>query len=252
VNAQWPGAAESALIDVSLHVDAGQHVAIVGPSGSGKSTLAAVLMGFLPYSGSVILNGREVCETAEVWRCAGLLTQSAHIFDTTVAANVTLGKRDATDSQIDKAIRQARLDSWITTLPNGLETEVGSFGSAMSGGERQRLALARLLISEPSLYVLDEPTEHLDAQNATELDQTILAAVGDSSMIMISHRLTTLSLMDRIIVMEQGRISAVGTHAELMNSGGWYADQIRQEGERTDMVNFVQTLAVGSATPCTT
>jgi len=251
VYAQWPGAAEPALIDVSLHIDAGQHVAIVGPSGSGKSTLAAVLMGFLPYSGSATLNGREVRETAEVWRCAGLLTQSAHIFDTTVAANVTLGKRDATDSQRDKAIRQARLDSWITTLPNGMETEVGSFGSAMSGGERQRLALARLLISEPSLYVLDEPTEHLDAQNATELDQTILAAVGVSSMIMISHRLTTLSLMDRIIVMEEGRISAVGTHAELMNSGGWYADQIQQESERTDMVNFVHTLAVGIATPCT-
>lgn len=248
VHAHWPGADRDALIDVTLRIETGSRVAVVGPSGSGKSTLAAVLMGFLPYTGSAVLNGREISETADVWRCAGLLTQSAHVFDTTVDANIRLGHGDATDEQIAEAIRQARLDAWVTALPEGLQTEVGAFGSAMSGGERQRLALARLLIAQPSVYVLDEPTEHLDAQTAAELDQAIIEAIGNRSMIMISHRLSTLEHMDRILVMEEGRLTAVGTHEELMNSGGWYADQIRQESERTDMANFVQTLPVGRAT----
>lgn len=249
VCARWPGADADALIDVTLRVDAGSRVAVVGPSGSGKSTLAAVLMGFLPYTGSAALNGREISETADVWRCAGLLTQAAHVFDTTVDANIRLGDRDATDERIAGVLRQARLDSWVAELPDGLRTEVGAFGSAMSGGERQRLALARLLISSPSVYVLDEPTEHLDAQTAAELDQTIIDAIGDRSMIMISHRLSALAHMDQILVMEQGRLTAVGTHEELMSTGGWYADQIRQEAERTDMAQYVQTLPVGRATP---
>ena len=249
VHARWPGANADALSDVTLRIEAGSRVAVVGPSGSGKSTLAAVLMGFLPYTGSATLNGREILATSDVWRCAGLLTQSAHVFDTTIDANIRLGNREATDEHVQGVIRQARLDTWIAELPAGAQTEVGAFGSAMSGGERQRLALARLLISRPSVYILDEPTEHLDAQTAVELDRTIIEAIGDNSMVMISHRLSTLARMDQIFVMEEGRLTAVGTHEELMNSGGWYADQIRQEADRTDMVRFVQTLPVGRASP---
>ena len=246
VSASWV-AGETTLHGVDLVIEPGQRVAVVGPSGSGKSTLAAVLMGFLPYEGSATLSGVELRDTDgdDLRRHVGLLTQQAHIFDTTIADNVRIGDPHADDDAVAGVLAAAQLDDWVAALPSGAQTTVGSFGLTISGGERQRIALARMLLADRPLAILDEPTEHLDGPTADALTRTLSAALRDRTVLLITHRLIGLEQVDRIIELHGGRVRASGTHDELMGLDGWYAQQWRLESERRDMSALLADLPVG-------
>jgi thiol reductant ABC exporter CydC subunit len=240
---------EPVLRGVDLDVASGERVAVVGPSGAGKSTLAMVLLRFLDYSGSVELDGAQLRSVGgdEVREEVGLLTQDAHIFDTTVRENLHLGAPRATDDELRAVLARVGLAGWLLHLPHGLGTDLGPHGAAISGGERQRLALARLLLAERRLLVLDEPTEHLDPQAADALTDDLLAVTAGRSTLLITHRLRGLDRVDRIVVLIAGQVRAVGTHAELLTQGGWYAERWGAEQERGDLAALIQEIPAGTA-----
>jgi ABC-type multidrug transport system fused ATPase/permease subunit len=221
-----------ALDGVDLDLAPGRRVALVGPSGAGKSTLADVLLRFLPYqAGSVRLGGVEIdcLDGDEYRRVVGLLTQDAHVFDNTLEENLRLARRDATPAELAGALRTARLDDWVATLPDGLATEVGPRGARMSGGQRQRLALARALLADFPLLVLDEPAEHLDLATADALVHDVLAPTATRGTLLITHRLAGLDAVDEVIVLDGGRVVERGSHAELLARGGRYAAMWERE-----------------------
>lgn len=251
MRARWAGASHDALNGVSVRIAPGERIAIVGPSGSGKSTLATVLMGFLDYQGSAVTCGSEIRSLSGdgLRERIGLMEQSSHVFDTTIAANLRMGRLDANDAEVWAALEEAQLADWVRTLPLGLETEVGSFGTRLSGGQHQRLALARLLLASRDLVILDEPTEHLDAQTAEQLDLTLLAATASRTAIVITHRLIGLESADRIYVLEHGRVVEHGTHEQLMDETGWYAENRRRQDDQRSMSELIDLLPVGIGVP---
>lgn len=198
VTAQWaPG--RTAVRDVDLVLPAGSRVALVGPSGAGKSTIAALLVRFLdPSAGRVTMDGTDLRDIPadRVREVVGYLPEDAYLFDTTVGANLRIARPGATDAELRAALRAARLLDWVRTLPDGLETLVGEHGMALSGGQRRRLALARLLLTGARVLILDEPTEHLDDRTAGELTRDLLAAAGDRTVLLITHRTGDLAGMD--------------------------------------------------------
>ena len=235
VVARWVADGPATLRGVTLTLSPGERIAIVGPSGSGKSTLAAVMLAFLGYDdGVVTLGGVPLRELTgdEVRGSVTLLTQSAHVFDTSVRDNLRLGDPEATDDELITALERVRLADWLANLPEGLGTELGPRGATLSGGERQRLALARLLLSDRAIVVLDEPTEHLDPQTADALTADLLRATEGRATVYITHRLTGLESVDRIYVLGQGLVRAVGSHESLLAQGGWYADRWNEEQNR--------------------
>jgi ABC-type multidrug transport system fused ATPase/permease subunit len=172
----------------------------VGPSGAGKSTLAGVLLRLLPYAGgSVTLDGIELTELDgdEVRRAVGLVSQDAHVFDNTLEENLRLARREATQEQLDAALAAARLLDWTRKLPAGLQTEIGERGARMSGGQRQRLAIARALLADFPVLILDEPGEHLDTQTADAIVADLLAVTEGRTTLLITHRLTGLERWTR-------------------------------------------------------
>jgi thiol reductant ABC exporter CydC subunit len=225
--ASYPGAAAFALRDVDLSLPSGRRVAVVGPSGAGKSTLAALLVGFLPHrAGSLTVSGvpaERLCGD-DLRTVVGLVGQDAYLFDTTVADNLRVGRRDATDEQLHDVLDRVGLAAWLADLPEGLRTEVGSRGSRLSGGQRQRLAVARALLADFPVLVLDEPTEHLEPAAADALTADLLDMTGGRSLVLITHRLAGLESVDEIMVMENGRVVQRGTHDELLDQAGRYSD----------------------------
>jgi ABC-type multidrug transport system fused ATPase/permease subunit len=201
-------------------------VAVVGPSGAGKSTLAGVLLRFLDYrEGSVTLDGVELgdlqgdqCRTV-----VGLVSQDAHVFDSTLEENLRLARRQASDEQLYAALAAARLLEWTEQLPAGLSTEVGERGARMSGGQRQRLAIARALLAGFPLLILDEPGEHLDAPTADAIVADVLANSDETATLLITHRLAGLEEADEVLVLDRGRVAERGSHGELVALGGHYA-----------------------------
>ena len=240
---------EPVLRGIDLDLAAGERVAVVGPSGAGKSTLAMVLLRFLDYSGSVELSGTQLSalDGDAIREEVGLLTQDAHIFDTTVRENLHLGDPRASDDELRAVLARVGLAGWLTHLPGGLDCDLGPHGAAISGGERQRLALARLMLADRRLLVLDEPTEHLDPQAADALTDDVLTVTAGRSTLLITHRLHGLDRVDRIIVLVAGRVRAVGTHAELVAQGGWYAERWRAEQERGDLADLIESIPAGTA-----
>ena len=198
-----------ALDAVDLDLESGRRVALVGPSGAGKSTLAAVLARFVEYeTGSIQLDGVELRDLSgeQVRNVVGLVEQDAHIFDSTLRENLRLAKPGASDPELLSAVAQARLGDWVTTLPLGLDTPVGEHGSSLSGGQRQRIAVARALLADFPILVLDEPSEHLDAETADALIADLLAATEGRTTLLITHRLVGLDGIDEIVVLDQGRV----------------------------------------------
>jgi thiol reductant ABC exporter CydC subunit len=197
----WPGAETPALHGFDLTVQPGERVAVMGPSGSGKSTLAAALMGFLPYEGSLRFGGVELAEYDgdDIRRTVGLCSQDAHVFDTTLAENLRLARPGAADDDLARALRWAGLRDWLEALPEGLETRLGEHGRAVSGGECGRIALARCLLADREVLVLDEPDAHLDAATAERVLRTAAAALEGKTTIVITHRPLPEGVVDRVV-----------------------------------------------------
>ena len=233
----YPGQTRRALDGVDLDLSSGRRVAVVGPSGAGKSTLAAVLLRFLPYEGgSVTLDGVELAELdGDVSRrVVGLVAQDAHLFDSTLEENLRLAKREATERELDAALDAARLLDWTRELPAGLQTEVGERGARMSGGQRQRLAIARALLADFPVLILDEPGEHLDTQTADAIVADLLTITEGRTTLLITHRLVGLEDVDEVLMLDHGRVHERGTHTELLGFGGRYAELWRREWSFTD------------------
>ena len=225
--AAYPTAGTPALRDVDLSLRPGRRVAVVGPSGAGKSTLAAVMLRFVPvHSGSVALNGTPVeCLSSEgVRNVVGLVGQDAYIFGGTIAENLAVGRREASEREMYEVLDRVGLTGWLTELPRGLRTQVGRSGAHLSGGQRQRVAVARALLADFPILVLDEPGEHLDLAGADALTADLLRATAGRSVMLITHRLAGLEAVDEVLVMEAGTVIERGHHNALLDRGGRYAD----------------------------
>ncbi|MBD0329135.1 MAG: ATP-binding cassette domain-containing protein [Thermoleophilia bacterium] len=212
--------------EFSLRILAGRSVAIVGPSGSGKSTIANLLLRFWdPDEGRVLFDGHDLRDVtvSSLRGQIGLVFQETFVFDTTVRENIRLGRLDATDDEVAAAAEAARLTDWIRSLPAGYETLLGERGVRMSGGQRQRLAIARALLRDPPVLVLDEATSALDAQTEAGILATLAEVAKGRTTISITHRLSLAATADRIVVLEGGRLVEEGTHDELVGAGGLYA-----------------------------
>ncbi len=224
--ARYPGAPESALHGIDLSLAPRRRVAIVGASGSGKSTLASVLVRFLAYeSGTVSLDGVPLDHLAgeDLRTVVGLIGQDDYLFDTTLAENLRIGRRDASDGELRDVLDRVGLSGWVGGLPDGLATDVGRHGARLSGGQRKRVAMARALLADFPVLVLDEPAEHLDVAAADALTTDLLTVTDDRSLVLITHRLAGLEGVDEVLVMDGGRVVERGTHDQLLLRGPLYS-----------------------------
>jgi len=214
-----------ALDGLDLDLPPGRRVALIGPSGAGKSTVAAVLLRFRdPVGGTVTLNGSDLASYAAdaVRTVIGGCPQDPHIFDATIRDNLRLARPGATDDELAAAAARARLLPWVDSLPRCWDTPVGAHGTAMSGGERQRLALARALLADPAVLILDEPTAHLDPEARAALTADLLAITTGRATLLITHELEGLDQVDEIIVLDHGKVAQRGTHEQLIAADGPY------------------------------
>jgi ATP-binding cassette subfamily B protein len=235
-----PGADEPSdwtLRDVSLVVEPGETVALVGPSGAGKTTMAMLVPRvYDTVEGAVRIDGHDVRDLTldSVHAAIGLVPQDPHLFHDTIRANLLYARPSATDGELQQALDRARIWDLVMSLPDGLETAVGERGYRMSGGEKQRLAIARLLLKDPAIVILDEATSHLDSESELAIQRAFAEALLGRTAIVIAHRLSTIVDADRIVVVEKGRIVETGSHAELMALGGVYTDLYRTQLGRSD------------------
>ena len=217
---------EDVLRGIDLDVPAGALVALVGPSGAGKTTLTNLVPRlFDPTSGAVRVGGLDLREAslASVRDRIGVVTQEAHMFHDTVRANLLYARPDSTDDDLESALRAAHVWSLVERLPLGLDTVVGDRGHRLSGGEKQRLAIARLLLKAPGVVILDEATAHLDSESEAAVQAALANALVGRTSFVIAHRLSTVREADVIVVLEAGRVVQTGTHRELLATGGLYA-----------------------------
>lgn len=227
------------LANINFTIDPGQTIALVGPSGAGKSTLISLLPRLYDVTdGSLSVDGHDVrsLTQASLRSAIGVVSQDPHLFHDSVGANLRYARPDATDDEIRQACRAAQILDVIDALPDGLDTVVGERGYRLSGGEKQRLSIARMLLKDPAVVVLDEATSHLDSENESLVQQALATALDGRTAIVIAHRLSTITAADMILVLEHGQIVERGSHTELLHSGGLYSE-------------LYQTLIRGEASP---
>jgi ATP-binding cassette subfamily B protein len=216
----------AAVHDVSFEVRPGATVAIVGPSGAGKSSLLALMLRFVdPTEGRVLLGGTDLStlDPARLQALTGFVNQDVHLFRDTLRANLLLGDPQASEDELNAAIRAARLDELIAALPDGLDTRIGEGGRTLSGGERQRVAVARALLKDAPILLLDEASSAMDPLNERAIQQAISALEDGRTVVVVAHRLRSIAGADQILVMEAGRVVERGRHEELLALGGLYA-----------------------------
>jgi ATP-binding cassette subfamily B protein len=221
------GINQPVLRGVSFTAEPGQVVALVGPSGAGKTTISQLVPRLYDVTGGVVrVGGVDVRDvTQESLRAnIGVVAQDPHMFHDSILANLRYAAPDATDSQLWKALERAQIAEMVRALPDGLHTVVGERGYRLSGGEKQRLAIARLLLKAPPIVILDEATSHLDSESELAVQRALAAALADRTALVIAHRLSTIRDADHILVIDNGRIAQRGTHAELLECGGLYRE----------------------------
>jgi ATP-binding cassette, subfamily B, bacterial len=221
------GSGDGVLHGVSFRAPSGRLTALVGPSGAGKTTITALAARLYdPNDGTVRIGGYDLKDVTleSLHDVVGVVTQDAHLFHDTIRANLTYAKPSATELELIEACEAAQIWDLISSLPDGLDTVVGDRGYRLSGGEKQRVAVARLLLKAPTVVVLDEATAHLDSESEVAVQRALKTALAGRTSLVIAHRLSTIREADQILVVEDGRIVEHGTHAELLDAGGLYAD----------------------------
>jgi len=220
-------AAAGVLHDVSFTAPAGQLTALVGPSGAGKTTITALVSRMYdPNDGAVLIGGHDLRDVTldSLHDVVGVVTQDAHLFHDTIRANLLYARPSATEAELIDACQAAQIWDLISVLPDGLDTIVGDRGYRLSGGEKQRVALARLLLKAPSIVVLDEATAHLDSESEAAVQQALTLALQGRTSLVIAHRLSTVLNADQILVIEAGQVIERGTHEDLLAADGLYAE----------------------------
>jgi ATP-binding cassette subfamily B protein len=210
--------------------------AVVGPSGAGKSTLSRLLFRFYePISGRITIDGQDISQVrqASLRAALGIVPQDTVLFNDTIGYNIAYGREGATAAEVEAAARGAAIDSFIRELPLGYDAMVGERGLKLSGGEKQRVAIARTLLKNPPILILDEATSALDSRTEAAIQETLNDVAARRTSIVIAHRLSTVVDADQIIVLDAGRVAERGTHAQLLRKGGLYAEMwARQQSER--------------------
>lgn len=218
---------EFSLEDINLEIKPGTTTAFVGPSGSGKSTIAKLIAGFWDVSaGSVSIGGQDLKKISakRLAESIAYVSQDNYLFDDSIRENIRMGRKGATDQQVEQAAAAAECDAFIRALEHGYDTRVGSAGGHLSGGERQRVAIARAMLKEAPIVILDEATAYIDPDNEALIQQAVAKLVAGKTLIVIAHRLSTITDSDQIVVVESGRIQAVGTHEQLLEKSTLYQD----------------------------
>jgi ATP-binding cassette subfamily B protein len=223
------------LHGLSFEVPAGRHVAIVGPSGAGKSTIGRLLFRFYdPQAGRILIDGQDIAAITQtsLREAIGIVPQDSVLFNDTIGYNIGYGREGATREMIEAAARAAAIMPLIERLPEGFDTEVGERGLKLSGGEKQRVAIARTLVKDPPIVLLDEATSALDSRTEQDILRTLHRMSEHRTTLAIAHRLSTIADADRILVLDQGKLAESGTHLELLRRDGLYAEMwARQQAE---------------------
>jgi ABC-type transport system involved in Fe-S cluster assembly fused permease/ATPase subunit len=240
------------LEGLSFEVPAGKTVAIVGPSGAGKSTISRLLFRLYDVSGGrILIDGQDIRSVtqASLRASIGMVPQDTVLFNDSIRYNIRYGRWDATDAEVEAAAQMAQIDSFIRMSPKGYETEVGERGLKLSGGEKQRVAIARTVLKGPPILVLDEATSALDSHTEREIQDALEKVSRNRTSLVIAHRLSTIVGADEIIVLDQGKIAERGTHGELLAAGGLYASMWNRQREAQEARERLALIADESDAP---
>jgi ATP-binding cassette subfamily B protein/subfamily B ATP-binding cassette protein MsbA len=235
----YPGSSAFALEDISLDVEPGETIALVGPSGSGKTTLCNLVGRFYdPTSGRILLDGRDLTDIdVDSYRnLIGIVEQDVFLFDGSVSANIAYGNRRASHDDIVRAATIANAHEFIAALPHGYDTLIGERGVKLSGGQRQRIAIARAVLADPKILILDEATSNLDTESERVIQASLITLMESRTCFVIAHRLSTIAHADRIVVLENGRITETGTHDSLMATDGRYREMVLLQTRPAEVV----------------